>query len=84
MLDARNRRRIAFWNAFRLTAILAATAVVATQAPPQRIVSLVPALTDMLLAIGARPQLAAVSSYDDAPEVKDLPRVGALLDPDVE
>jgi len=83
MLDARNRRRIAFWNAFRLTAILAATAVVATQAPPQRIVSLVPALTDMLLAIGARPQLAAVSSYDDAPEVKDLPRVGGLLDSDV-
>ena len=26
----------------------------------------------------------AVSSYDDDPKVKDLPRVGALLDPDVE
>lgn len=51
---------------------------------PSRVVSLVPALTDMLLAIGARPQLVAVSSYDIAPEVKDLPRVGALLDPDVE
>lgn len=54
------------------------------QAPPSRIVSLVPNLTDILVAIGARPQLAAVSSYDDEPEVKDLPRVGALLDPDVE
>lgn len=53
-------------------------------APAARIVSLVPALTDMLLAIGARPQIAAVSSYDDDPSVKDLPRVGALLDPDVE
>jgi iron complex transport system substrate-binding protein len=48
------------------------------------VVSLVPALTDMVVAIGGRPQLAAVSSYDIAPEVKGLPRVGALLDPDVE
>jgi iron complex transport system substrate-binding protein len=52
---------------------------------PRRIVSLVPALTEMLFAIGAGPQVVAVSSYDeDPPEVKTLPRVGALLDPDVE
>ncbi len=52
---------------------------------PQRIISLVPALTEMLFAIGAGPQVAAVSSYDeDPPEVRNLPRVGALLDPDVE
>jgi iron complex transport system substrate-binding protein len=52
---------------------------------PQRIVSLVPAVTEMLFAIGAGPQMVAVSSYDqDPPEVKALPRVGALLDPDVE
>jgi iron complex transport system substrate-binding protein len=52
---------------------------------PQRIISLVPALTEMLFAIGAGPQVVAVSSYDeDPPEVKSLPRVGALLDPDVE
>ncbi len=52
---------------------------------PQRIVSLVPALTEMLFAIGAGPQVVAVSSYDDFPaEVKTLPRVGALLDPDLE
>jgi len=54
-------------------------------APVTRIVSLVPALTEMLFAIGAGPQVVAVSSYDDFPqEVKALPRVGALLDPDVE
>jgi iron complex transport system substrate-binding protein len=48
-------------------------------------VSLVPAVTEMLFAIGAGPQVVAVSSYDDfPPEVKSLPRVGALLDPDVE
>jgi len=53
--------------------------------PPQRIVSLVPAVTEMLFAIGAGPQVIAVSSYDqDPPEVRQLPRVGALLDPDVE
>jgi len=54
------------------------------QSPPMRVISLVPALTDIVVAIGGRPQLAAVSSYDDEPAVKELPRVGALLDPDVE
>ena len=59
--------------------------VVALGAQPRRIVSLVPAVTEMLFAIGAGPQVAAVSSYDqDPPEVRRLPRVGALLDPDVE
>ena len=55
------------------------------RAPVTRIISLVPALTEMLFAMGAGPQVIAVSSYDDFPaEVKALPRVGALLDPDVE
>lgn len=53
--------------------------------PPQRIVSLVPATTEMLFAIGAGPQVVAVSSYDRfPPEAATRPRVGALLDPDVE
>jgi len=60
----------------------------AAQRPPataRRIVSLVPALTEMLFAIGAGPQVVGVSSYDTFPaEVKALPRVGALLDPDTE
>ena len=52
---------------------------------PQRIVSLVPALTEMLFAVGAGPQIVGVSSYDTfPPEVKTLPHVGALLDPDTE
>jgi iron complex transport system substrate-binding protein len=51
----------------------------------QRIISLVPALTEILFAIGAGPQVIAVSSFDDdPPEVLKLPRVGALLDPDTE
>jgi iron complex transport system substrate-binding protein len=53
--------------------------------PAQRIVSLVPALTEMLFAVGAGSQIAGVSSYDDFPPgVQSRPRVGALLDPDVE
>ena len=61
------------------------TSMAEAQAPPQRIVSLVPALTEMLFAIGAGPQVVGVSSYDEfPPQVKALPQVGALLDPDVE
>lgn len=57
----------------------------AAQTPPRRIISLVPALTEMLYAMGAGPQLVAVSSYDTfPPETAALPKVGALLDPDVE
>jgi iron complex transport system substrate-binding protein len=53
--------------------------------PPQRIVSIVPAVTEMLFAIGAGPNVVAVSSFDTwPPEVTGLTRVGALLDPDIE
>jgi len=60
-------------------------AVLAAQAPPARIISLVPAATEMLFAVGAGPRVVAVSSYDhEPPDVERLPRVGALLDPDLE
>jgi len=85
-------------RASRLTFIIAASCVASLygsahlQSPspaparaPQRIVSLVPALTETLFAIGAGPQVVGVSSYDQfPPEVKKLPQVGALLDPDTE
>jgi iron complex transport system substrate-binding protein len=59
--------------------------IATAQAQGARIVSLVPAITEMLFALGAGPQVVAVSSFDDyPPQVKALPRVGALLDPDVE
>ena len=51
---------------------------------PTRIISIVPAITEMLFAIGAGPQVVAVSSFDRAPEVETFARVGALLDPDME
>jgi iron complex transport system substrate-binding protein len=57
----------------------------ANDKPPRRIVSLVPALTEMLFAIGAGPRVVGVSSFDEfPPEVAKLPRVGALIDPDTE
>ena len=64
---------------------LLAPQTIDAQAPARRIISLVPALTEILFAIGAGPQVIAVSSYDDdPPDVLKLPRVGALLDPDTE
>jgi iron complex transport system substrate-binding protein len=55
------------------------------RAPVRRIVSLVPAVTEMLFAIGAGPRVVGVSNYDSFPDaVRLLPRVGALLDPDTE
>jgi len=52
---------------------------------PARIICLIPAVTEMLFAIGAGPQVVAVGSFDTyPPEVQQLPRVGALIDPDVE
>ena len=55
------------------------------QAQPKRIISLVPNVTEILFAIGAGPQVVAVSTYDvEPPEVRSLPTVGALVDPDTE
>ena len=53
--------------------------------PAKRIISLVPALTEMLFAIGAGPQVTGVSNFARyPPEVHALPRVGGLIDPDME
>ncbi len=62
-----------------------ATPLAGAQEAPQRLVSLVPAATQVLFAIGAGDRLVGVSSYDTWPEeVGRLPRVGALLDPNLE
>jgi iron complex transport system substrate-binding protein len=82
-----------------LTAVLVAFTAALTGAPhaqtsqtpsaatarPARIVSMIPAVTEMLFAMDAGSQVAAVSSFDTyPPEVSKLQRVGGLLDPDVE
>jgi iron complex transport system substrate-binding protein len=78
------------WRAWRRLALIIALAAGATdagsaQAIPQRIVSLVPSVTESVFAIGAGPRVVGVSSFDHFPaEVDALPRVGGLIDPDVE
>jgi iron complex transport system substrate-binding protein len=53
--------------------------------PPQRIVSLIPAVTEMLFAIGDGQRIVGVTNYDRfPPEVSRIARLGGLLDPDVE
>lgn len=54
-------------------------------APPVRVISLVPAVTEMVFAIGAGDRVVGVSSFDTfPPEVASRPKVGALVDPDFE
>ncbi len=68
-----------------LTAVAIVLLPAAAVAAPSRIVSVVPAVTEMLFAIGAGPQVVGVGSYDHFPAAADtLPKVGALLDPDFE
>ncbi len=54
---------------------------------PQRIVSVIPAVTETLFAIGAGPNVVGIGSFDELPagsEGADIARVGALMDPDTE
>jgi iron complex transport system substrate-binding protein len=77
----------AAWPVGAIVALCCAALLQAVQpeAEPRRIVSLIPAVTEMLFAIGAGPQVVAVSSFDTyPPEVARLTRVGALIDPDLE
>jgi iron complex transport system substrate-binding protein len=68
-----------------LRADAARTGQATAPASPSRIVSLVPAATEMLFAIGAGAQVVGVSSFDAyPPEVATRTRVGALVDPDLE
>ena len=53
--------------------------------PPQRIVSVLPSLTETVCALGRCSQLVGVDRYSNFPEsVRRLPRVGGGLDPSVE
>lgn len=62
-----------------------APGLAAAQTRPERIVSVVPALTETLFAIGAGDDVVGVGTFDThPPEVATRPRVGGLLDPDME
>ena len=85
--ESRSSRSAAARRAALVAACLAivAAASLAVRAQAHRIVSIIPATTEMLFAMGAGDRVVAVGTYDQfPPEVGKLPRVGALLDPDVE
>jgi ABC-type Fe3+-hydroxamate transport system substrate-binding protein len=77
-------------TAFVASLVLAVSAGLASgiasgQASPERIVSVVPALTETLFAIGAGDDVVGVGTFDThPPEVATRTRVGGLLDPDME
>jgi iron complex transport system substrate-binding protein len=53
--------------------------------PPQRIVSLLPSLTEMVCALGQCQRLVGVDRYSNYPEaVRKLPQVGGGIDPNIE
>jgi iron complex transport system substrate-binding protein len=54
-------------------------------AAPQRIVSLTPALTEILFAVGAGDRVVGVTQFCDfPPEAKSKPKVGGYVNPSVE
>lgn len=58
---------------------------VTLSAPPQRIVSLLPSLTETVCALGQCQRLVGVDRYSNFPaSVRALPQVGGGLDPSVE
>ncbi len=53
--------------------------------PPQRIVSLLPSLTEIVCALGQCQKLAGVDRYSNWPEsIAKLPRMGGGIDPNIE
>jgi iron complex transport system substrate-binding protein len=80
----------------RRTLVLLIAAILEVSAPmaraqaaradnPRRIVCIIPAVSEMIFALGAGDRLVGVSSYDRyPPEVARIERVGGLLDPNTE
>jgi iron complex transport system substrate-binding protein len=58
--------------------------LVRLERPATRIVSLIPSATDLLVAMGARGQLAGRTDFDKDSAVAALPSVGGGLDPSLE
>lgn len=72
-------------GATEVTEADSATGAAGQSQAARRVISLVPAATETLFAVGAGDRVVGVSSHDTwPPEVRTRPRVGALLDPDLE
>jgi iron complex transport system substrate-binding protein len=52
--------------------------------PAGRVISLIPSLTDWIIALGEAERLVARTDYDTDPAIAHLPSVGGGLDPSVE
>ena len=62
-----------------------ASRTVTIKEEPKRIVSLAPANTEILAALGLEDRLVGVTTYDDyPPSVKDLPKMGDFVTPNIE
>lgn len=58
---------------------------VTLQAPPKRIVTMLPSVTETVCALGACDRIVATDDYSDWPEsVKRLPKAGGLYNPNPE
>jgi ABC-type Fe3+-hydroxamate transport system substrate-binding protein len=53
-------------------------------APAQRVISLVPSATDLVVALGGRGQLVGRTRYDRDTSLASIPSVGGGIDPDLE
>ncbi len=51
---------------------------------PRRVVSLSPALTEVVIALGAAQRLVGVTRFCDDPKVSEIDRIGGFLDPSLE
>lgn len=88
------RARFAFLLLLALLAPLARAAVQVTDdrgtmvtlaAPPQRVVAMLPSLTELVCALGACERLVGVDNYSNWPAaVRALPHVGGLEDANIE
>ncbi|MBI3582968.1 MAG: cobalamin-binding protein [Nitrospinae bacterium] len=57
----------------------------AFSAPPERIVSLAPSVTEILYAIGLEDKIAAVTNFCDyPPQAKEKPKIGGMSNPSLE
>src|SRR6059058_5507776 len=82
---------VALGNSFVLvviTLLLASCTSPRQQQPslvPQRIISVVPNVTETLFAYGLGDKVIGVGDYDEfPPEVKTKPRIGGLINPNIE
>src|SRR4051812_25424337 len=89
--------RIRLASLFLLAALVLSRAAGAADAQPgprwlgpkksgkvQRVVTLAPSLTEMVIAMDAGSTLVGVSRFDTDKSVAELPRVGGFVDPSVE